>query len=151
LARDALRDFNLAAAAMFKPDPQLNLGTPTQMGVLLYEAMGFPVRLRGKLTDKMRAKGQTQGNRKSNESAIRHAIMYDANEEQKELLLLMIKAKGLVTDRSLYLTPYPHMPNPKSGMVHGNYGQSRQTSRRFSSSGPNYSQQSSSSSRPLPL
>lgn len=140
-----VEELNSLGASMFKPDPQLNLGSPTQMGVLLYEAMGFPVRLRGKLTDKMRAKGQTQGNRKSNESAIRHAIMYDASEEQKELLLLLIKAKGLVTDRSLYLTPYPAMPNPKSGMVHPNPGQSRTKTRRFAPSGPNVGQVSKKS------
>ena len=134
--------FNEVGAGLFVPKPELNLGSPKQMCDLLYTAMGFPVRLKGKLTDKMRAAGKVQGNPKGNESAIRHAIMYDATEEEKELLLLLIEAKALQTDYGLYLKPYVKMPNPKDGFVHGSYGQSRQTSRRFSSSAPNFSQQS---------
>jgi len=142
---EQLRRFNNVAEVLFTPNPVLNLGSPIQMQNLLYTAMGFPVRLRGKLTDKMRAKGQVTGNPKGNESAIRHAIMYDATEEQKELLLMLIEAKGLLTDRGLFLKPYVNMPNPKDGMVHPNPGQSRTSSRRFSYSCPNVQQQSQKS------
>jgi DNA polymerase-1 len=71
--------------------------------------------------------------------------MHDATEEQKELLLLLIEAKSLRTDQSLYLRPYAKMPNPKDGMVHGSFGQSLQKTRRFSSSSPNLSQLSNKS------
>jgi DNA polymerase-1 len=71
--------------------------------------------------------------------------MYDATEEQKELLLLLIELKGLQTDRNLYLEPYTRMPNPKDGLVHGSYGQSRQKTRRFSSNNPNRTQLSTKS------
>lgn len=137
--------FNEAGESLFRPDPQLNLGSPKQMINLLYTAMGFPIRLRGRLTDKMRAKGITKGNPKGNELAIKHAIAYDATEEQKELLLLLIEIKKLQTDKSLYLKPYVKMPNPKSGLVHGSFGQSRQKTRRFSSSAPNRTQLSNKS------
>jgi len=140
-----LEAYNLKAQEMFVPKPKLELGSPKQMCNLLYTAMGFPIRLRGKVTDKMREKGQKVGNPKGNESAIRHAIMYDATEEQKELLLLLIELKGLQTDRNLYLEPYTRMPNPKDGLVHGSYGQSRQKTRRFSSSNPNRTQLSTKS------
>ena len=140
-----LERFNTAGEKLFVPAPELNLGSPKQMQRLLYEAMGFPVRLRGKITDKMRAKGQRQGNPKGNELAIRHAIMHDATEEQKELLLLLIKTKQLQTDASLYLKPYARMKNPKSGLIHGSFGQSRQKTRRFSSSNPNRTQLSNKS------
>ena len=135
-----LERFNAAGEKLFVPKPELNLGSPKQMTAFLYEALGFPIRLRGKVTDKMRAAGKKQGNPKGNESAVRHAIMYDADEEQKELLLLLIKAKALQTDAGLYLKPYPKMPNPKDGFVHPNPGICRTTSRRAAPQGPNFSQ-----------
>jgi DNA polymerase I-like protein with 3'-5' exonuclease and polymerase domains len=131
---------NAVAEMLFVPNPSFNPGSPKDMEHLLYTAFQFPVRLRGKATDKMKEAGKRQGNPKANESAIRHAIMYDADDFQKEVLLLIIKAKGHMTERSLYYEPYRKMPNPKTGLVHGSFGQSRQTSRRFSSTSPNRTQ-----------
>lgn len=151
-AKLQLRRFNGAAEELFVPRPELNLGSPKQMVNFLYTAMGFPVRLTGKISDKMREKARLEGrtavgNPKGNESAIRHAIMYDLNgdKEKEELLLLLIKAKELKTDFGLYLKPYPKMPNPKDGMVHANPGLSRATSRRATPSGPNFTQVSKKS------
>lgn len=131
---------NETGEELFVPAPTFEPSSPKDLEHLLYTAFDFPVRLRGKVTDKMREKGVRQGNPKVNESAIRHAIMYDANEAQKDILLLIIKAKKHMTERSLYYEPYANMPNPKTGMVHGSFGQSRQTSRRFSSTSPNRTQ-----------
>lgn len=137
---EQLARFNEVGEKLFTPRPELNLGSPKQMCNLLYNAMKFPVRLRGKRTEKMKQRGELVGNPKGNELAIRHAIMHDADEWQKELLLLLIETKSLITDKSLYLKPYVNMPNPKSGLIHGSYGQSRQKTRRFSSSAPNRTQ-----------
>ena len=129
----------------FSPSPKLNLGSPNQKADLLYAFLNFPIRMRGKVSDIMRKKGRKLGNPKSDEASIRLAIIEDATEEQKEFLLDVLTATELQTEQSLYLRPYPKMPNPKDGMVHAGTGQSGATTRRNTPNGPNVGQVSKKS------
>lgn len=140
-----LAEFNEWAEDQFVPKPELNIGSSKQVCALLYDTFSYPVRIRGKISAKMRREGRRSGNPSGNESSIRHAIMYDASESDKELLLLLIQAKGIRTDRSLFLVPYAKMPNKKDNLVHPNHGQSLTKSRRAASNGPNFSQVSKKS------
>lgn len=128
----------------FIPDPELNLRSPKQMSDLIYNFLQYPVRIRNKRTEIQKSKG-LKGNPASNESAIRHAIAYDATEEEKELLLTIMSAKSCLTEDSLFYSPYENFPNPKSGRVHYNSGQSLTKSGRPATSKPNIGQVSKKS------
>lgn len=137
--------FNEVAAGMFVANPEINLRSPKQMSALLYDYLGFPVRLRNKLTDPQRRQGLTQGNPASNGSAIAHAIMYDADEDQKVFLKTLIDAKSCLTEDSLFYEPYQSMPSWIDGYVHPQSGQAMAKSGRANASKPNFQQVSKKS------
>jgi DNA polymerase I-like protein with 3'-5' exonuclease and polymerase domains len=110
------------------------------MSELLYGHLGFPVRITNKLTDVQRSNGQTVGNPASNESAIRHAVMYDAEEGQKEFLLDLLAAKSCLTEDSLFYSPYRNFPSWIDGLVHPQSGQALAKSGRANASKPNFQQ-----------
>ena len=147
LASEDLEAFNKAAIALWNPDPQINLGSPKQLGDLMYTALKLPVRKYGKVSDKMRAEGRTKGNPSTDDDAVKMAMVYDCEDrpEVKELFQHILAAKGKLTENSLYFTPYPKAINPKTGMVHPSAGQSRTTSKRSSPNNINYAQVSKKS------
>lgn len=136
---------NELAESVFEPAPVLNMGSPNQKAALLYDFLNLPVRLYGKLSDKMRAEGRVKGNRKADEAAIQTAIINDTTEEVTKLLKAILKGVELGTESSLFLKPYAHMVNPKDGMVHYGTGHSKTTTRRNSPNGPNIAQVSKKS------
>lgn len=142
-----LAGFNSAAALRFIPNPEINLGSPTQLGKLFYEALKLPVRKYGPVSDKMREEGRKKGNPSTDEDAIKMALAYDLVDkpEETELLKTILKAKGKRTEESLYFEPYPKMPHPSTGLIHYNPGQSRATTRRHTPAGPNITQVSKKS------
>jgi DNA polymerase I-like protein with 3'-5' exonuclease and polymerase domains len=132
--------FNAVAARVFTPSPELSLRSPKQMSELLYGHLGFPVRITNKLTDVQRSNGQTVGNPASNESAIKHCIVYDAEEDQKEFLLDLLAAKSCLTEDSLFYAPYKNFPSWIDGLVHPQSGQALAKSGRANASKPNFQQ-----------
>jgi len=136
-----LDSLNTLTQYSFSPKPELNLRSPKQLTYLLYEALGYPIRIRNKLTDKQKEAGQTQGNPASDDTALKHAIMYDARSEEEKLLLHnILGAKSCLTEDSLFFTPYQNMPHWNDGFVHPQPGQAMATSGRATPSGPNVSQ-----------
>jgi len=127
----------------FKPKAEINLRSYVQLGKLLYETLQLPVRVRNKLTDQQREKGQSQGNPGTDETAIVHSIIYDVEGKPliKELLENIIEAKSALTEESLFFRPYKTLPHWKDSMVHSHPGQSKTKSGRAAPSRPNLSQQ----------
>jgi DNA polymerase I-like protein with 3'-5' exonuclease and polymerase domains len=132
--------FNAVAAQLFIPSPEISLRSPKQMSELLYDYLGFPVRITNKLTDVQRSNGQTVGNPASNESAIKHCIVYDADENQKDFLLNLLSAKSCLTEDSLFYAPYKNFPSWIDGLVHPQSGQALAKSGRANASKPNFQQ-----------
>lgn len=128
------------ARSNFEPEPVFNLRSPKQMGELLYEVLKYPVRLRNKVTDIQRAKGQKQGNPSTNEDALVHGQIHDATPEEKEFLQNIIDAKSCLTEESLFFTNYYKLPHWKDGDVHPSPGQSMTTTGRSAPSRPNLAQ-----------
>ena len=124
----------------FKPTPEFNLRSPKQMGELLYEVLKFPVRLRNKLTDIQRSKGQREGNPATNEDAVALAVIYDAIPEEKEFLENILSAKECMTEEGLYYSAYPRFIHWKDKMVHSNPGQALAVTGRSTPSRPNLTQ-----------
>ena len=140
-----LKGLNALAESLFIPDPILNLRSPDQMTRLLYDALGFEVRLYNKLTDKQREEGRKKGNPSSDGDAIAHAIAYDADPLQREFLKNILDAKSCLTEDSLFFTPYQQMPHWEDGYVHPKGGLAMAKSGRPTSSEPNFSQVSKKS------
>jgi hypothetical protein len=71
-------------AKRFVAAPDFNTGSFVQIGKLMYEVMGLPIRLRNKATDAMRAKGIREGNPQTDDDAINMAIkMGDATGQRR--------------------------------------------------------------------
>lgn len=126
--------------ARFKGAPEFNSGSPKQMGVLLYEVMGLPVRVYNKPTPVMRSKGIRQGTPKTDALAIQYALNLDATEEQKGVLEALRLMKMVETRNGLYYSTYPYFVSWKTGRVHSSHNQCATNTRRASSSGPNLQQ-----------
>jgi len=138
--KDDLNFANTLAELVFVPNLEINLRSTKQMSELMYEFLGYPVRIRSKRTEKQKAEGRP-ANPAANELAIKHAIAYDARDESEiELLKNLLAAKSCLTEESLFYRPYKTLPNPKSGRVHYSSGQSLAKSGRPTASKPNISQ-----------
>ena len=136
-----LASMNTLAEYSFNPKAEINLKSPKQKCELLYDALGYPIRIRGKISDKMRAEGRTEGNPSANDDAFKHAIAYDARDNfEKDLLLHVVKATSCRTEDSLFYAPYQNMPHYTDGYVHPNGGQALTKSGRPASNKPNFSQ-----------
>ncbi len=142
-----LESLNELVSESFLPEPVLSLQSPKQMTTLMYEALGLPVRIRGKLSDIMREKGQSQGNPSANEDALRHAIVYDLQEDEvkQKFITTLIEAKSCLTEDGLYFKPYKNMPHYSDGMVHPQFKISAQKTGRGTALQPNDAQLAKSS------
>lgn len=110
-----------------------------QMGVLLYEVMGLPVRVRNKPTAKMKEQGIRIGNPKTDNLALQYAKR-DATPEQVEVLDALIRMKTVATRRSLYYSKYPLFIHWKTGKIHPSHLQCSTNTRRASEAKPNKQQ-----------
>lgn len=123
-------------------EPRINLNSSKQMSRLLYEVMKLPVRSRNKPTPDMRKAGIHEGSPSTDALAIASALFYDAEEFAH--LVPVINAihtlRSVETLRKLYYRPYRHLRHPKTGKIHGNYGQCLTVTRRFAPSKPNLAQ-----------
>jgi DNA polymerase-1 len=131
----------------FVPNPQISLQSPKQLSELMYEALGLPVRVRGKVSDIMRAKGIRQGNPSANESAITHALVYDFPDggETAEFLKNVLEAKSCLTEDGLFYRPYENFPHWDTGLVHSEFSVASQKSGRGTAKHPNDAQVSKES------
>jgi DNA polymerase I-like protein with 3'-5' exonuclease and polymerase domains/5'-3' exonuclease len=125
----------------FEARPTFNAGSPKQIGALLYEVMGLPVRVYNKATPVMRKAGIKVGSPKTDELAMSYARQMDATPEQKEVLEALQLIKMVQTRKGLYYSTYPYFVHWKTGRLHSSHNQCATNTRRASSSAPNLQQQ----------
>lgn len=143
IAGNEIESLNQMVEDAFSGHPEFDVASPKQVGKLLYETMGLPVRLRNKATDVMRAKGIREGTARTDDDSIKMAQkMGDVAKDspEYELLSVLMAMKSINTKRGLYYDPYPNMVHWKTGRIHPEMVQSSTNTRRWASRSPNIQQ-----------
>jgi hypothetical protein len=122
----------------FTGEPLFKAGNK-QMTKLLYEVMGLPIRVRGKVTKKMQAKGITEGNPKGDVLALEYALR-DSDDEQHAVIDGLKLMQMVKTRRSLYYSKYPYFIHWLTGKIHPGHNQCQTNTRRASEMKPNKQQ-----------
>lgn len=126
----------------FKGEPIFKVNSPKQKAAVLYDLLALPVRLRGEITDNMRAGGVTEGNPKANALAMAYALKYDIAEDSplKPIISALQIMQLVQTRRGLYWHPYPGFVHWKTGKVHPSIRQTAANTRRAIAAKPNVQQ-----------
>ena len=126
----------------FTGEPAFKVNSPKQKAVVLYELLSLPVRLRGEVTDNMRAGGIKEGNPKTSALAMAYALKYDLPEDSeiRPILTALSDMQMVQTRRGLYWHTYPNFVHWKTGKVHPSLRQSATNTRRHTAGKPNVQQ-----------
>lgn len=100
---------------------EFNLSSPKQLGVILYEKLGYPVLSKT-------AKGQP---------STAEAVLAELAEQDYELPKLLMQYRSLSKLKSTYTDRLPEQINPTTGRIHTSYQQAVTATGRLSSSDPN--------------
>lgn len=100
---------------------EFNLGSPKQLGTILYEKLGLPVLSKT-------AKGQP---------STAESVLAELAEEGHELPTLLMEYRTLSKLKSTYTDRLPQQVNPQTGRIHTSYHQAVTATGRLSSSDPN--------------
>ncbi len=100
---------------------EFNLGSPKQLGVILYEKLGLPVL--GKT-----AKGQP---------STAESVLAELAEQEYELPKVLMQYRSLSKLKSTYTDRLPEQINPQTGRIHTSYQQAVTATGRLSSQDPN--------------
>jgi len=100
---------------------EFNLGSPKQLGVILYEKLGLPVLSKT-------AKGQ---------ASTAEAVLAELAEQEHELPKVLMQYRSLSKLKSTYTDRLPEQINPRTGRIHTSYHQAVTATGRLSSSDPN--------------
>jgi DNA polymerase-1 len=100
---------------------EFNLGSPKQLGVILYEKLGLPVLSKT-------AKGQ---------ASTAEAVLAELAEQDFELPKVLMQYRSLSKLKSTYTDRLPEQINPRTGRIHTSYHQAVTATGRLSSSDPN--------------
>ena len=100
---------------------EFNLGSPKQLGVILYEKLGLPILSKT-------AKGQ---------ASTAEAVLADLAEQDYELPKVLMQYRSLSKLKSTYTDRLPEQINPRTGRIHTSYHQAVTATGRLSSSDPN--------------
>ena len=100
---------------------EFNLGSPKQLGVILYEKLGLPVLSKT-------AKGQ---------ASTAEAVLAELAEQDHELPKVLMQYRSLSKLKSTYTDRLPEQINPRTGRIHTSYHQAVTATGRLSSSDPN--------------
>jgi DNA polymerase-1 len=100
---------------------EFNLGSPKQLGVILYEKLGLPVISKT-------AKGQ---------ASTAEAVLNELAEQDYELPKVLMQYRSLSKLKSTYTDRLPEQINPRTGRIHTSYHQAVTATGRLSSSDPN--------------
>jgi DNA polymerase-1 len=98
-----------------------NLGSPKQLGVILYEKLGMPVLSKT-------AKGQ---------ASTAEAVLAELAEQDYPLPKVLMQYRTLSKLKSTYTDKLPGQINPRTGRIHTSYQQAVAATGRLSSSDPN--------------
>lgn len=126
----------------FTGEPAFKVNSPKQKAVVLYELLSLPVRLRGEVTDNMRAGGIKEGNPKTSALAMAYALKYDiaSDSEIRPIIAALSAMQTVQTRRGLYWNTYANFIHWRTGKVHPSLRQSATNTRRHTSSKPNVQQ-----------
>ncbi|RMH83276.1 DNA polymerase I [Pseudomonas sp. AOB-7] len=100
---------------------EFNLASPKQLGVILYEKLGYPVLSKT-------AKGQP---------STAEAVLAELAEQDFELPKVLMQYRSLSKLKSTYTDKLPDQINPRTGRIHTSYHQAVAATGRLSSSDPN--------------
>ena len=100
---------------------EFNLGSPKQLGVILYEKLGLPVLSKT-------AKGQ---------ASTAEAVLAELAEQDYLLPKVLMQYRSLSKLKSTYTDRLPEQINPRTGRIHTSYQQAVAATGRLSSSDPN--------------
>jgi len=100
---------------------EFNLGSPKQLGVILYEKLGLPVLSKT-------AKGQP---------STAEDVLADLAEQGFPLPTVLMQYRSLSKLKSTYTDRLPEQINPRTGRIHTSYHQAVTATGRLSSSDPN--------------
>ncbi len=100
---------------------EFNLGSPKQLGVILYEKLGMPVLNKT-------AKGQ---------ASTAEAVLAELAEQGYPLPRVLMQYRSLSKLKSTYTDRLPEQINPRTGRIHTSYHQAVAVTGRLSSSDPN--------------
>lgn len=100
---------------------EFNLGSPKQLGVILYEKLGLPVL-------KKTAKGQP---------STAEEVLAKLAEDYYPLPKVLMQYRSMSKLKSTYTDRLPEQINPRTGRIHTSYHQAVASTGRLSSSDPN--------------
>ncbi|MEZ1316777.1 DNA polymerase I [Pseudomonas fluorescens] len=100
---------------------EFNLGSPKQLGVILYEKLGLPVLSKT-------AKGQ---------ASTAEAVLAELAEQDYPLPKVLMQYRSMSKLKSTYTDRLPEQINPRTGRIHTSYHQAVAATGRLSSSDPN--------------
>ncbi|MFF7707217.1 DNA polymerase I [Pseudomonas sp. NPDC007930] len=100
---------------------EFNLGSPKQLGTILYEKLGLPVISKT-------ATGQP---------STAEAVLAELAEQEYPLPKVLMQYRSMSKLKSTYTDRLPEQINPRTGRIHTSYGQAVAATGRLSSSEPN--------------
>ncbi|MGE1082028.1 DNA polymerase I [Pseudomonas shirazensis] len=100
---------------------EFNLGSPKQLGVILYDKLGMPILSKT-------SKGQ---------ASTAEAVLAELAEQDYPLPKVLMQYRSLSKLKSTYTDKLPHQINPRTGRIHTSYQQAVAATGRLSSSDPN--------------
>ena len=100
---------------------EFNLGSPKQLGVILYEKLGMPILSKT-------AKGQ---------ASTAEAVLAELAEQDYPLPKVLMQYRSMSKLKSTYTDRLPEQINPRTGRIHTSYHQAVAATGRLSSSDPN--------------
>ncbi|TFB40375.1 DNA polymerase I [Pseudomonas sp. F01002] len=100
---------------------EFNLGSPKQLGVILYEKLGLPILSKT-------AKGQ---------ASTAEAVLAELAEQDFPLPKVLMQYRSMSKLKSTYTDRLPEQINPRTGRIHTSYHQAVTATGRLSSSDPN--------------
>lgn len=163
-----LAELNKLVASRFDGEPKLDINSPKQMQVLLYDLMKLPPRILNKPTDTEREKSPAlvtafgkfskirngsssatlspedmvllRAKAKTDDTAIDFALAFDSEVVPVDVLKAVQIMKTTDTRSKMFYKPYRYVKHWKDGLVHAHVNQCAAVTRRYSSSGPNLTQ-----------
>lgn len=100
---------------------EFNLASPKQLGAILYDKLGLPIRSKT-------AKGQ---------ASTAESVLAELAEEGYELPQVLMDYRSVSKLKSTYTDKLPQQINPRTGRIHTSYHQAVTATGRLSSSDPN--------------
>ena len=134
--------FTRLVRSRFTGEPAFKVNSPKQKAVVLYELLSLPIRLRGEVTDNMRAGGIKEGNPKTSALAMAYALKYDIapDSEIRPIIAALSAMQTVQTRRGLYWNTYAAFIHWRTGKVHPSNRQSATNTLRWTCSKPNITQ-----------